>query len=482
MIQVFFVLVFCVWTIGVFQWTSVGSYGVTTLDLVQGFLYIYMLKYLVWDGRSLRFAPNLLTLCLLLLLPVVLLSALQPVFAGDGYIQFLKTFSHWVFVWLFAVICAGIDDKRSLMTNAVRAYMLWGLPVALFGVYQVIARAFDLPLAWLDVTNVSVYYARGGDAEYGWSGQLALQFENFFRATSIFSEPSVLATYMTICMMYLLVPALQGRPMFFKSKVLNWSLAAAYSGALLMTFSLSGFAGVAMLVVALLLFERGKRRFRLFLAIGVFAVLLIVMDAVLQPITQVSVLELFGQRIGGIVGSSPHPYAEGISGESVDTRTLSMMTGFEIWMQYPLTGVGIGLFSTAEPARLNNVLFSDSTFFSVLGELGSFGILVFLGLMASAFVAVIYWNKRSAQFSVDTYRLLGVMPYFLLLNLVHGLVSNSFVMAALWISFGIVVFTVNAAWREAGRAQVCLRFVDVPWRDRLAAYVEQRRAAPEETA
>lgn len=461
-----YILIFIAWTLTSFQLFSVFNYGVTAIDILLGIFYLLALKHLVWNGRPLRLSLTVPVACMLALVPAALLSGLTPVFEGVGFVQFIKTFLHFVFVWLFAVLAAGLDDPPRIVTRIIQVLMVWGLLVALFGIYQVIARAFDLPLAWLEITNVSIYHARDPSDDQ-LTDQLALQFENFFRATSIFSEPSILASFTSILLMFLGVPYFQGSKPFFTSRALNWLFLVSYVIVLLLTFSLTGFASMMIVCGLVFLLEKGRRKLKLVAGLLLIAGIVVSADGLIQPVTKVSILDLFGKRLYSVLGLSANPYAEGISGESFETRKKMIETGVAIWSDYPLAGVGIGRFSQAEAAKEAELQFSVSSFFSVLAELGSLGMLLFCGMFVSLYYLAGRWRRLRHDCSAETARLLGLLPYIMGLLTLHNLTGNSFVLPGLWIFVGIFLAVINSARAERGMPRLELRLVALPWKDRV---------------
>ncbi len=463
----YYSLILIAWTLVSFQFFSIGNFGVTSIDLVLGCFYLYVLKRLLWDGITLRFTLHLPMMCLLAVLPAVLLSGLTPIIEGVGFIQFSKTFLHFLFVWIFAVLVAGLDDLPEVFARAIRAFMVWGLIVALFGIYQVFARAFDLPLAWVEVTNVSIYYAREGEIQDQVTDQLALQFENFYRATSIFSEPSILAAYMSLVLMFLSVPFLQGKPMFFRSKIMNWAILLACGACIFLTFSMTGFASLAVLLLTVLLIEKGKSRLRVLYGMLAMGLVIFAVDSVIKPVTKVSVIDLFAKRIGGILGTGLTPYSEGISGESLKSRQLTLRTGIEVWQEYPINGIGVGRFSQSASARRADISFSDSTFFSALAETGIVGFLCVFGLFVSLYLLALFWMKHRHFCSIASQRFLGVMPYLLGLTTLHNLTGNSFALPGVWVFLGLMLAACNRAQGETGGRRLEFRLVREPWQTRF---------------
>jgi hypothetical protein len=108
-----------------------------------------------------------------------------------------------------------------------------GIPIVLYGCYQMPARVLHLPLAFLPVTNKQ-YYIDGG-LQRDWDKAEAT------RASSVFSEPSELGFY---CL-WLLVIGLSS-----KSKTLKWISISLAAVGILVSQSLSAVLGAVVVLVA----------------------------------------------------------------------------------------------------------------------------------------------------------------------------------------------------------------------------------------
>lgn len=447
-----------------FQLFAVSTYGFTLNDAMLCLLYAIVAKRMIWDGKPLKFSVHIPFVALVGLLVPVALSGLTPLWEGQGLIQLAKSSAHFIYGWLFAVIAAGVEEPPKTVTVIMRTLIIAGILIAAYGIYQVVARALDLPFAWMELNNVTLSLRKSvGDKEA--TQQLALKFSNFYRSTSIFSEPSVLAAFTTYFLVFLGIPYLQGERMFLRSAALNWLTFALYVAVLFLTFSLTGLAGVGLVCVLVFLLERGRRVFKILYGAVIIIACLSVVDILVAPITKISILELFGKRIIGIIEYGNNPYGEHTSGESFESRSEGIAIASDIWEYYPVNGTGLGRFSQAPPAQRKDIWFSTSTYSSVLAELGTIGFLVMLGLFVSTTALVLYWYKQRHQFTPELRRQLGIMPYFFILMTFLNFTGNGFISTSLWQFFGLVFLVTNNARREAGQPFVEFYLVRTPLRD-----------------
>lgn len=446
-----------------FQLFSVSTYGFTVNDAVLCLFYLVIAKRLLWDGKPLSFPLSVPFFALIGLLVPVALSGFTPLWEGQGVVQFWKTTAHFLFGWFFAVIAMGLDEPPKRVAAVMRGFVIALGFIAAYGIYQVVARALDLPFAWLELNNVGLSLRKAVDSEVA-SQQLALKFSDFYRATSIFSEPSVLAGFTTNALVFLGIPYLQGSAMFLHSRVANWLLFIVYIGALFLTFSLTGLTGVTLVCALVFILERGKRIWKILYGLVIIVLCLSVIDIAVAPITKISILELFGKRLTGIVEHAINPYGEHTAGESFVSRSEAILIAADIWEDYPVLGTGLGRFSQAPAARKANILFSTSTYSSVLAEMGPLGFLLLVVFMASVAISTLYWYKRRDRLSPELRVVAGVIPYFYMLLVFLQFTGNAFVYSSLWQMFALSFFVINRARREQGLPFVELYLVRTPLR------------------
>ncbi|MES2765125.1 MAG: hypothetical protein V4642_04610, partial [Bacteroidota bacterium] len=286
--------------LGSFQLFSISTLAITLADLSMLLFIMGWLVRIAWSGEQLYIHKSSSLFFLVGIFIAAIISGITPIIAGDpmGMTQFLKTFSHFVYLWLFTFACATLRINIKVWTNVIKVMLVFALFVNIFGIYQIVARAFDWPFAWLTMTNISVG-GRGGNIS-GDGSQLSLQFGNFYRATSIFSEPSSLAGFNVTILIYLLVPFALGIKQFFASRIFLYLLFIFTVIGLFLTFSLTGVFTGSVIFSSILLFGEKKRRVQVVSVLLVGALLIVVSDTLVRSYADISVLDLFTQRIGGI--------------------------------------------------------------------------------------------------------------------------------------------------------------------------------------
>jgi O-antigen ligase len=348
----------------------------------------------------------------------------------------------------------------------LKALIFVSLIINIFGIYQMVARAYDWPLAWITLNNVSFNRGdiEGSKMEYK---QLSLSYGNFFRATSIFSEPSALGAFNSYILSLLLIPIVYKLKNFVKSRLLWIILLIMSSAAALFTFSMTAFVGFLMVFSGFILTQRPKNLTRFFLIAVSIVLVIIVADAIISQSLNVSVIELFTKRIEGIAsfGSGQKE----VFGESFGVRLKSSEKAIEIWKEYPISGIGLGL--TAYN-KLNDLQFADMSFFALIAELGTIGTLAYLLF----FISIVYLpfrlikNKTNHTLFDDNDKRILFVPFFMMLvqiilNFISG---NNFINFNFWGFSGFVLSILNTVYLKQGYRIVNLRLVRTPLKQQLA--------------
>jgi hypothetical protein len=196
-----------------------------------------------------------------------------------------------------------------------------GIPIVVYGGYQMVARAIYLPFAYLPVTNQQAY-AFGG-LQRGWDKQ------GFTRASSLFVEPSDFGYF---CL-WLFVAGLATA----KGSLRNLALALAFGG-ILFSQSLSAALGAGALL--LVYFFTNRVNVKLIGQIVVLLVGLAVMMAMLQPLLP-EAFSRFSDRI---------EQALSLDERADSGRVDHLPACWEIFKEAPIWGRGLSTLGTSGDA------------------------------------------------------------------------------------------------------------------------------------
>jgi O-antigen ligase len=330
----------------------------------------------------------------------------------------------------------------SLWTKVLRAWLIASVFINVFGVYQIVARAFDLPFAWLEYNNLNML-GRGNLSSIDEVSQLSLRFQNFYRATSVLPEPSALAAFNVLIQIFIIVPFMQRSKPFFKSKLLTATIFISSLIALFLTFSLTGVLGLFLVLGSVFIFEKRIKLKAVLSILSVSVVLIVITDSIVESYSDISVLKLFGNRVTAIV-SEREGRKGGMSGESFGTRVESAEQSLEIWYRHPLLGIGMGLTDFDKEAEIG---FADFGILSAFSETGIVGGISFLGLFISFFIISFKLMKYRLinHLDDDENRLYGLAYYVVLqLFLINFIVSNNIVNMALWLPAAMIFSIFNS--------------------------------------
>ncbi len=444
--QILLILIFTTYFLSPFSLATVSGYGVTSLDVVLLIFYIYILKKVLWDGDKLRFTLNPATIAVFCLIIAAIVSSINPLTDGSPKLleQYFKTSIHFLFLTAFSLIVCVYPIDAKKWSNVVRLWLILGFIINLFAVYQIIARAYDLPLAWIQYTNVSLHGREAGVTENNIQ-QLSLQYGDFFRATSIFSEPSALASFNIFMLIFIFIPFIQKRKQFFNYKFVTISFIVASIIALFLTFSMTGAVGIGLVFGSVLFLERLKGLKTILRTLLLTIAIIIIADYGVSTYANVSVLELFQKRITGILNYGTRDKEKDVTpGESMGSRLFTANESVKVWQDYPVTGIGLGLTSYN---KKHDIGFSDFSILAALAEMGIVGFLSFLTMFVSLFGISYFFirqKERQSFLLFDQQRLMGMCFYMMLLQFVINFVSgNNLVSIGLWIPVALIFSIIN---------------------------------------
>lgn len=460
--QIILILLFIGSQFGIYQLTSISDYGVTLVDVFLIAFYILTFKKIFWDGVKLRFSwhPGLWFLFLLYI--AIIFSAIPSLLEGNSawLFQYFKSSSHFLYLSLFALICAVYPIDIKNWRNYFKAWLICALILDIFAIYQIIARAYDWPLAFLQITNYSSSNRFGGPYENEIL-QLSLRYGDFFRATSIFTEPSALGGFNTYTIAFLVIPIINGYKHFVKSKTFIVFTIIFCVISQLFTFSMTGFVGFLLIFFGIVFFEKVKKLSRYMLISLACLCVIVVADSIFSRNLGVSVVELFTRRIEGIVHWGD--VEKEVPGESFGVRMLSGKKAFNVWLDYPLTGIGIGL---TQYNKKYDIVFSDFSVMAVLAETGIIGVIGFTGIFVSLIITSISYIRRKkmlANLSDDEKSVASLMFYIMLTQILINYISgNNFIGIGLWIPIATVYSVINIINIKYGRYVVEISLVPKP--------------------
>ena len=308
----------------------------TVLDMGKYSILLIYIAAVPFCWKVTRRSLTFLLLPLISTALAVLVSFLQgnvnPMgIASQGALQLLAIF--------FAAGVAALD-WRKYFTSLSKSMVAVGLPIVVFGGYQMFARIYHWKFAFLPVTNQQAYAV--GGLQRGWEKSV------FTRASSLFAEPSEFGYY---CL-WLMILGLSSKG---KARIL--ALCLAFSG-MLFSQSLSGALGVAVLLIAYVSVNPISFNIVRHAAIVVIASVIAVLA--IQPLAP-EAFDKFSERITQAVT---------LDNRADSGRVDHLPANWESFKEAPIWGKGLASITAAED---NGVDVTTFTYLLVLIERGLVG-------------------------------------------------------------------------------------------------------------
>jgi hypothetical protein len=425
---------------GLFPLYALATYQFTLQDFgVISFIVIGFLKIFYFGERISIKANEQIVLFVLIFLCVVLSSS-KPLLSGNsGYIlQYLKSSFHWFYLAVILLLLWVIPIAPTTWLKIIKGWLVASIFVNLFGIYQLPARIYDLPFAMLSFSNLGL-----GIAENKENMQIVLQFENFYRATSIFSEPSSLAAYNSLTLVLLLIPSIVCRYRFFKSNVIHFSVLFLALIGLFLTFSLTGVIQVVFILSGTLLILPREKIVRFVRNIILISVpLLLVADVVVEKYTNTSLIFLYQKRIGGIFGLKVGGNKEGTLGESLYARSLAIEGAYNVWINNPTLGIGIGCARYSKIVDVDSIVFTTSTPFQLLCDMGTHSVFIFYLFLGSMVVRGAFFIRKTIDKNTNIFKpeiILGTLSCFLSILIISFSTGGIiFIDITTWVFMGMI--------------------------------------------
>ena len=436
-----FYLLYILYFVGVFQLFNIGNFGISPSYPVIAIIYFLFLAKFLANKITINLNP---IYCVRSLVLLQIAAGVSFVYVLSDYnaenTQFIKTYLHFLFLTAFPLFLGLFKIENKVWVNIFKIWLILSILINIFGIYQLFARAYDLPLAWIDLTNASLQALEDTNEPYQ---QLSLKFKNFYRATSIFSEPSALAGYNLTIIGFMIYPMFKSGSMaILKSKKLLNFIFVLAALSLFVTFSLTGVLGLFFLAGAYFIYNKGINYKRIFQILVAVVILIVIGDFFILKFFETSLLELFYTRISSLLGLTTHS----IVGESFDTRSNNFASSVELWLKSPIIGIGLG-----QTKHLGEIGYSDFAVMHSLIETGIIGGLIFLSLFFLNIGEYLSLRRSFDKLKLETVYLLNASFYALvILTMTNFITSNSFVSFALWSMMGVIFSILTNAKVELG--------------------------------
>ncbi len=415
------------------------NYGATPLDINVLFSYALLLFSLIFLKKKLLLAVNSPNVLLIIFNILIIFTMINPILNGNTseITQNLKSTLHFFYV-VFLIFLVYSEYLKPITFTYIIKGLIWFIIIFdLYGIYQLFARALGLPFGWLEYSNTSIMSRL---EIVGTIQQATVSFGSFYRISSIFVEPSVLASFNIFLFIFLVIPWIQYRSSFVKNKKLLVLLVSVCLTTLFLTYSMTGLASLfaVLLLVLFIEYYESYRGTLSVLAIGFISIILA--NLLMEELFGVDLLKLFFIRVENVFSLG----SDEMGGESFTTRLENTLSTIAVWTTHPLFGVGLGLLGHQKEFT---ALFSDTTIFSILAECGIFCFIVFNALLYSMLLTSIKLYKKVRESNIvdlNEKKIIGITPYIALFEIIRcSFTANILIYFILWMDLSFVFFVLN---------------------------------------
>jgi len=370
--------------------------------------------------------------------------------SGNYVADFLTTYVQILLVTVFFFAIANMDIQWRQILCLFRAWMLVALLIAIYGVYQFFALSSDLPFARPVITNVSRSSGQISTGAY-------LGVYGLARSTSIFPEPSALASYLLgpILLLSIVLFRQNEKLVLFKSTIAKWLLLSTLGVAFIFAFSLGAFAALLATGLLFLLKYRGYFLRRGFKPLLFILMVLLVINYSINVLYGMNYLGIIFVRLKilihqiitsigiGAEGSTAGP------GTSYFTRLDMIVTGLSVWLKHPFFGVGLNNFGNVA----GNFRWT-ATPFQTLADQGILGLSAYVFFFWAVFRSLKEAKKRLEGFEDRKTAMIGQtlltgLTYVVWSQFVFFFFSDTWFAFNQFIYFALIGLLVNIIHRES---------------------------------
>lgn len=274
--------------------------------------------------------------------------------------------------------------------------------MAVYGIYQFLARMFGLPFGDLIIKGHMV-------EGYNWTDELGRVGLNVTRSNAVFLEPSFFSQMLAINLLIMAVKIIEKRHTYK-----TWVAVIINVLAFVLSFSGTGVVVLGITAILYLIFERRFRDLRrilgyVILAMVVFAIIVAVLGTTESGVRIIDQFIYRFSELTGARGNGSSGYVRFIGGGQ---------NVLNLWKESPyflFFGVGPGTGTIYRDTY--NIIFKSSVYYWVAGEYGLIGLLLFL-------IFLLELEKRGMKNQDRTIRMitLSIIP----LGMCHGLLLQNY--------------------------------------------------------
>jgi len=334
--------------------------------------YLWLLKGFTQELSLRRDLRKLLVVFFLMFTTFLLASinSLDPIISIRHSILYCT-----LFLLAFVTIVAVKD--LSQLTLLVKAMMLVGIPLSLYGIMEFVA-----PFTGLDVDKIflGMLHSLPGPVS------LSEEISPAERSAALFANANIYASYLTTVLPFYLCSLLYYHKIRIRNKtILFLGLFFITLTSFILTFSRSGALGLLAIIIALIFLKRrvvfSRRSLRLWVLLGIIVLVLIIQYGhFISPLLEARLTKDYAAKVHLFVAES----------------------AVRLFVSNPLTGIGLGNFGPAYGRYYKpgyEYFNAHSAYLTILSETGVFGFIIFALFLGYVLKQMLSFRKYSAGYA-----------------------------------------------------------------------------------
>ena len=347
--------------------------------------------------------------------------------------EFLTLWLQLVFASLLYFAMTNLKLSASQLRFLLRLWTVIAVVVALYGLYQTLARNLYLPLAYLPHLH---------SEPSPWSLEWGLGFAGYVRPSSVLREPTYLGNYLLAPLIITAMLTFFRKDQIWLFKSRGWNRASMFIlfATFIASFALAGYIALLGVILIASLLNRPSRK--LALRITATCGVILVLTAIGARVIDLRFIEAIVERLKWAVPILILAKDIGAVGASEGVRLQAIVLALSTWIHHPIMGIGLNQLQFigklyAPDMLLPHVIETGyiwNMWLEVLIQSGALG-LFFFGLIWFQALRMMWAIYRR---SGEPWRWLGFVFFFVLLStMIRGLMGGPFIFTLYWFYLGI---------------------------------------------
>jgi len=363
---------------------------------------------------------------------------------GPQWAEFSTLWLQLFFATLLYLALANLKSSQEQLRSLLRLWIFVAVIVSLYGLYQILARNLDWPLAYLPYLHP---VPTPSYLEWG------LGFSGYVRPSSFLREPTYLGNYLLAPLLVTGILLFLGhdRLWLFRSRLVNHAALWIILLALLSSFAVSTYLTLALVFLMGWLLDR--RASTLFLRMGIILLAIVTVLVLIFQVLEIHFITALWERgariIRAFIASDGMPIDP-----STRARFEDAILALNVWIHHPMFGVGLNQLQFVGPQ------YAPAHFYPWVVEEGQvhniwLEILVQTGIVGFVFVSFIWVRGLSMMRQAfyngeDLFRGLALAFWYVLVTaMIRGFMDGpSFIFPQYWFYLGLTSIIYNTCMRR----------------------------------